>query len=360
MRLLRLIWANSIRLLTQPGNIIFLIGVPVGILLFQNLLMSGDGAGASGLMVQNLDRGVYAEQILEDAGLPYEPLDADADPLEGLDNYTAELVYIFPEDFSEQIESGELPAVRRYARDESPLFDSYDSMIDQALKQRYLGVVFEEAGLLSAEEYLADSTIKTTLSINDYEVSFLYVFAMLMIVYFIILFSSSTGTDLLELREQKVTSRMFVSPNRSIEIMVSLAVSYFLLTFISYGLTVVAANFIFDMQEFPIGMTLLIIGLMSLFSLSLSLFTAKVTKNRSVVQLIPTLYGMLGFVTTLYGLMERVDSGPIITAAYATPIYWIKEMMINGDILKNTGIILLMCLVLLTAGSYNLRSFVEE
>ena len=63
MRLLRLIWANSIRLLTQPGNIIFLIGVPVGILLFQNLLMSGDGTGASGLMVQNLDRGVYAEPI---------------------------------------------------------------------------------------------------------------------------------------------------------------------------------------------------------------------------------------------------------------------------------------------------------
>lgn len=361
MRLLHLIWANCRRLLAQPSNIIFLIAVPVGILVFQNVLMSSSGASSTGIVVQNLDRGAYAERVLEKSGLRYETPAADAlTPYEGLEDYSAEVLYIFPEDFSERIDAGEMPLIMRYARDDSPLLQSYDNRLDQQVNQEYLGALFEQSRLLSADEFLQDSSVTTKLSIADYEVSFIYVFAMLMIVYFIMLFSSSTGTDLLELREQKVTSRMFVSPNHSIEIMVALAFSYFLLTFISYGVVVSIARYLFDMKQFPLGMTLLIIALMSLFSLSLSLFVAKITKNKSVIQLVPTFYGMLGFVTTLFGLMERTDTGLIAKAAYATPIYWIKEMMINGDILKNTGIILLMSLVLLTAGSYNLRSFVEE
>lgn len=361
MRLVQLIWANCRRLLSQPGNVLFLIAVPVGILLFQNLLMSGSGGSASGLLVQNLDRGPLAEQVLSQVEQPYETVPPDAEsPFDGLEDYTADLLYIFPEDFSERIEAGELPQIQRYSRDDSVLFDNYDQTLDQIIKQEYLGAVFEQTGVLTAEQFLQESSITTTLTIADYEVSFTYVFAMLMIVYFIMLFSSSTGTDLMELREQRVMSRMFVSPNTSIEMMIALAFSYFLLTFVSYGVVVTVASYIFDMQQFPLGLTLLIIALMSLFSLSLSLFVAKITKNRSVIQLIPTFYGMLGFVTTIYGLMERTDSGIIAKAAYATPVYWVKEMMINGDILKNAGIILLMSLVLLTAGSYNLRAFVEE
>ncbi len=76
--------------------------------------------------------------------------------------------------------------------------------------------------------------------------------------------------------------------------------------------------------------------------------------------MVPTFYGMLGYLATLYGLIERTDSGFIVKAAYATPIYWVKEILLRGDVVKNASIILLMCLVLLTAGSYYLRSFAGE
>lgn len=360
MRLLRLIWANCRRLLAQPVTIVFLIALPVGILLFQNMLMTGSGAAGSGILLHNQDRGGYAQSVIERSELSFDTVQDTQNPFAQLENYSADLLYVFPEDFSEKMEAGKVPVVERYARDDTALFANYDALLEQGIKEEFLATTFQRTGIMTAEEFLHESTVQTKVSIADYEVSFVYVFTMLMIVYFIMLFSSSTGTDLLELREQKVTSRMFVTPNHSFEIMVALALGYFLLTFISYSVVVTVARFVFDMKEFPLGMTLLIVGLMSLFSLSLSLFTAKITKNRTVIQLIPTLYGILGFFTTIYGLLERTDSGIIAKAAYATPIYWVKEMIIHGDILKNTSIILLMSLVLLTAGSYNLRAFVED
>lgn len=356
MRFIQLIYANIRRLLAQPLNIILIIALPALILLFQNILLKG-GSEVGQTVIINEDKGIYAEQMMENLDMGYTALPTLQEGLDKLETYESETVYHIPADYSEQLEAGHSPKIVRYSTQESTLYQALDNTINQAVLTQVQSKLFADAGI-DGQVILDESTVTTGVTIADYAVSFDYLFSMLMIIYFILVFSTSTGTDLLELRTQKVTSRMFVTPNSSFELLAALSISYFLMTFLGYGIVVIFAKIIFNMDDMPLGMTLLIIALASLFALSMSLFLAKITKSKQVISIVPMLWGMLGFIGVVLSL---TGSESVLTKlALISPMHWFGQMMMYGDILKNGAIILLMTLVLLTAGSYNFQKFVED
>lgn len=357
MRFLRLVYANIRRLLAQPINLLMIILLPALILVFQNIILSGDSNVGLSLVV-NEDLGEYGKTLLEGSKLDYTTMETRGEALGKLEDYESEVLYVIPADYSEKLEQGLVPEIERFSVQDTALYQTNDSIISQAVQTQLQSIQFEKYGLSAGDILNTESSVETTLVIADYVVSFDYIFSMIMIVYFILVFSSNTGTDLLELRTQRVTSRMFVTPNSSFEILASLSISYFLLTFVGYGVVVIIARFLFNMKDMPIGMTLLIIGLSSLFALSMSLFLAKITKNKQIISLVPVFYGMVGFLGAVFSFSGQ--NNILTKVALISPPYWFVQMMMYGDILINGGIVLLMTLVLLTAGSYNFQKFVED
>ncbi len=359
MRFLRLIYANVRRLLAQPSNLLMIILLPALILGFQSFIINSGSSSAGKVVVVNEDRGTLSEEALIASEIQFSLVEGGRQAgFERLESYESEVLFVIPKDYSELIQAGRMPKIERYSVNESTLYDLMDQNLTTAVRTQLQETLFDGYGLHAKDILVTESTVKTELKIAEYSVSFDYLFSMLMITYFIIVFSSNTGGDLLELRNQKVTTRMFLTPSRSFETMAALAISYFLLTFSGYAIVSVISYFIFGIKDAPLGMTLLIISLASFFALSLSLFLAKISKNKQVMSLVPVLYGLLGFMGAVLSFMGRDDLFTKI--GYIAPPYWFAQMMMTGEIIKNGGIVLLMALVLLTAGSYDLQKFVED
>lgn len=359
MRFLRLVYANIRRLLAQPSNLLMIILLPALILVFQSFIIQSGSSLAGKVVVINEDKGSLSEEALLASDLRFTLIEDDKQAgLERLESYESEVLFVIPENYTESIRSGQMPKIERYSVNESTLYDLMDQNLTTAVRYQLQEKLFGDYGLEANEILLTESTVKSDLKIAEYSVSFDYLFSMLMIIYFIIIFSSNTGGDLLELRNQKVTTRMFLTPSSSLETMTALAISYFLLTFSGYAIVSVLAYVIFGIQDAPLGMTLLIIALTSFFALSLSLFLAKISKNKQVMSLVPVLYGLLGVMGAVLSFMGRDELFTKI--GYIAPPYWLAQMMMTVEIIKNAGIVLLMALLLLTAGSYDFQKFVED
>lgn len=97
----------------------------------------------------------------------------------------------------------------------------------------------------------------------------------------------------------------------------------------------------------------------SIFSVSLGVFVTRLFQNESVVVLVVNIVGISTTFLSLYsmGLSVSKSSWILLNIGKFTPQYWIFDSIKNSSIFPNIFIVILMSLVLFTAGNIKVRDF---
>lgn len=357
MRLISLTWSHIRRILSDWKSAAFMLLSPAFLLAF-SIFTSTITVDQSHLAVQylNLDTGAYGAQLLEENALLGETADGTLDEqLALLENYEIDVVVVIPEEYSAQLVHGDVPSITYYERESSDQNLQVRALFDQAVKEQAKELLYEEYGL----SVKSTDTVSVVHRAEETEMDPMLMVMVLLGSYFIILFSTSAGSALLEMRENKVSHRLVVSPNHGVSIFVSLALAYFLLTFVPYALSLSSVAWLLTDNVTTIPVLLAIVALMSFFGLSFSLFVAKVVRRKEFVSLIPTFYGMIGFFSTQFVMMGN-DQFIWNMLSYLTPLRFIADMILHGDYLRNGLIIFAMALLFLFAGGFQFQKFIED
>ncbi len=100
----------------------------------------------------------------------------------------------------------------------------------------------------------------------------------------------------------------------------------------------------------------------SIFSVSLGVFVTRLFQNESVVALAVNIVGISTTFLSLHsmgfmGLSMSKSPWILLNIGKFTPQYWIFDSMKNSSIFPNIFIVILMSLVLFTAGNIKVRDF---
>nr|WP_243154546.1 hypothetical protein [Clostridium sporogenes] len=97
----------------------------------------------------------------------------------------------------------------------------------------------------------------------------------------------------------------------------------------------------------------------SIFSVSSGVFVTRLFQNEAVVALVVNIIGISTTFVSLYftGLFISKPSWILLNIGKFTPQYWIFDSIKNSSIFPNIFIIMLMSLVLFTAGNIKVRDF---
>ena len=367
MKLIQLIIVNIKRMLRSPLNVALSFLLPISVILFVHFLESGDIHGAS------TSSNVKVAYNIEDQGDLWEELSFPAQSqwifinekdkaLDLLESNEAAVVYNIPADFTEKINNYEKPTIESYKREEGnitiPLEMEINNKINEFIKEKIL----IDKGLISNKNDLFILKAKTLFVRNNKVVTGDLHISTIMIIYFIILGSSSIVTELMEYKKKNIISRAITTPNKSSVILGSIALSQLIFQVVGDMLIVLLGSIAlgYDIVNLPI--IFINITLAGLFSITLSLAMTRVFNNESSASLITALIAMLTLFLSMFAQEGIYQNAPqfIKNLGKFAPQYWIFDSLEKSLIFPNVFIVILMILALFTAGSYKLKDFVRK
>ncbi|MBU5484727.1 ABC transporter permease [Clostridium sp. MSJ-11] len=320
-----------------------------------------DGSGVD-VAFNIKDKGNYANILMEELNITKSVYYNDEDKaLESLKNNDIVAVYVIPEDFTEKIKEGKKPIIEAYKREEGNGTFVIEGRLNEEINKIIKNRIFLKEGVIEEGQELSKSTITTVMEKEDKIDDELF-YTVLLIINFIILSASSIGQEIILLKKEKILSRAISTANKGWEIIGSLYLAMFLLQIGIYTTVVLAEKFIIGYSFENLHIVLINILLVSLYSLSLGVLSTRIFENEGVASITITLVGITSTFFSLVGLGLHSDktSWIINNLSKFTPQYWAFDSIMNGVIFPNSMIIILMSLVLFTAGNIKLNNFVNR
>lgn len=368
MNLIQLIIVNIKRMLKDPAKVGIMFITPIAVIFFVHFLESGDINTSSGMsnvtVAYNIeDQGNLWETIYDSPSKSQWIFQHEKEKaLELLENNEVAVVYNIPADFSKKINNYEKPIIESYKREEGnitiPLEMEINNKINEFIKEKLL----LDKGIISDKEDLYIFQTKTILEKNKKAVTGDMNLVTMMLIYFIILGSSSIVAELMDFRKKNIISRAITTPNKSSVILGSLGLS--LLFFQVIGnilIALIGTKFTgYSIVNFPI-ITINIV-LASLFSITLSLAMTRLFKNEHSASLVTSLFSILTLLLAMFaqgGMYQNIPKF-IINLGKFTPQYWIFDSLEKSILFPNVFIVLLIVLALFTAGNYRLKDLVKK
>ncbi|WP_315116390.1 ABC transporter permease [uncultured Clostridium sp.] len=327
------------------------------------IFVKGSDGGGVEVAFNIKDKGDYANILMEKLDVNKSSIyhNYEDKALESLKNNDVVAVYVIPEDFTEKIKEGKKTIIEAYKREEGNGTFVIEGRLNEEINEMIKNRIYLKEGVIGGEQELSKSTITTVMEKEDKIDDGLF-YTVLLIINFIIFSASSIGQEIILLKKEKILSRAISTANKGWEIIGSLYLAMFLLQVGIYTTVILAEKFIIGYSFENLHIVLINIILISLYSLSLGILATRVFENEGIASLTITLVGVTSAFLNVAGfsLHSEKTSWIINNLSKFTPQYWAFDSIMNGVIFPNSMIIILMSLVLFTAGNIKLNNFVNR
>ncbi|MPM36080.1 hypothetical protein SDC9_82675 [bioreactor metagenome] len=309
------------------------------------------------------DRGEYGHKFLEkiEANGNKSIYSSKNIALESLKKNQVLAVYIIPENFTEQINKGIKPEIQSFKRAEGNGTSYIEATMEEELIKLTKAKFLSSKGIINEGE-----EISTTIKVKEEKIQgknqVLYMI-ILMITSLIIFSANSVGTELINMKKQKVLFRAITTPNTGYEIMGGLYLGFFLVQAIIYtAVLFIEEAFLGFSFEGLLPIIFVNMLLTVLISVSIGLAVTRVVENEGVATLIIYLFGIITTFVSMGATIMAGDNMPQIIKSIGkfTPQYWVINSIDTGVLFPNAMILILMAVAVFTAGSFRIRSFVNK
>ncbi|MBS4456171.1 ABC transporter permease [Tuanshanicoccus lijuaniae] len=357
------------RIITTPSIIGMLIGLPLAMILLMSFLMKDDASGKD--TVENAtepSEQVATVVLLEKNNETLKQALIDAEFGENLwldkekaQQYLAQgkigVVYTVPENYLMNLQPIKVQARNKHHRsntfEETLRHIVYRHKLSQTLERHQLKT--DAANQTVDTQHLVAIEEQKGQSIADFVNAGVLI---IVLVIYIMMAGNIIGTDLVTLRSNNVLRRLITTPNQGWKIIGAILLSYTAVLLVINSLILFYIHLITDISTTLLLRSIWIIILAILFCLSYAVAVFRAFKNPNLSMNI----GMVGFMM-LVGLSfidNLTDIQWVKNLSYLSPVKWMMDILDTGNWLVGTLIILLLSIVLFTAGSYKLENYVKR
>jgi len=353
MKLLSLIWIQCKLNCKDKVTLINLVVYPILMTLALNVLFQVDPSTPLTIAVINDDQGELAKQMLEQLATPVVFVQNEEEGLIKVHEGRVAAILEIPQDFTLSLASGHLPTLilQKKAVQSLDLFERQVALFlqDQAKKSLFSQYNMTDQSQLIELDYLV---------VADYHKEMI---PIIMLLAYTIVNSGRIAQQLRKLKTDHVLKRLMITNHDSFTIMSSLCLSYLLSQLVLLSLSV----FIFLLLKFDIGRLshlAVVLVLTSLVMMGFSIVMARTFKNLALIEWMTLIQ-----VFILMGLGVMVMDGSVAESvgffrglAPFTPFYWLLDIVYHEKFFPAVWIVMLMFLVLLTAGSLKRSHFLQD
>jgi len=306
------------------------------------------------------DTGKYGKQLLEELKIPKKSIfyNNKDKAMESLNKNDVVGIYEIPKDFSEKIKKGKKPEIKSYKKEVGngtlPIEKSLNDNINKKVRENLL----TNKNIIKNKDELDKNSVKTIIE-NTKNMEKEVFLVLSLIINFIIFSANNVSSEILNFKKQNILKRAITTSNRGFEIIGGVYLGMILIQSFVYMSVYICGKFIIGYSFDNLAFILINTIVASIFSVSLGVFVTRLFQNESVVALIVNIIGISTTFVSLYstGLSMSKPSWILLNIGKFTPQYWIFNSIKYSSIFPNIFIVMLMSLVLFTAGNIKVRDF---
>ncbi len=350
--MLKLTWVHIRRYLKNPMILFMTLPFPLLITFWSMSFGQNMGETVVNVAVVAQTLGEYEQKLIDELELneDYVYVGEKSEALDQLKTNKLSGVLVLPDTFSTDIENGIKPQLEMIQTIDGPLTYLTKQEVDSLLNE----------WLLVENETEAINFVQTEFVQTKESDLFLVSIMSIMVIYFMFVASSTLAKDLTMLKNDRVLSRMISTAHTNFEIMGSLILAMTVLlgtlfTFVYYLILILT-----DTPLPIIWMPFALMFSMAFVCTAFSIFSCRLVKTASMVELIVIGYSLLNFIVAIFAsntFMAGISNELLSNLAKLLPMYWAYDTASNHTLWPNIPLIILFGLIFLTAGSLNLHRF---
>lgn len=365
MRIFNLAYVNLKRMTKDLTKVGMILIFPIVVILFSYMLTSKGPAASSNLKVAyNIeDKGELGVTLFEaSSGSKHLYINDKTQALERLEKNDVAVVYNIPENFTEMIKKGEKPIIESFKREEGnitiPLEAELNGIMNKLIKEELL----LKEGIIKDKNDLYVYNAETILERKNVTVNSGFHMTATLMIYFILLSTSSIGVELIDFKKKNILSRSISTPNSPGTIIGALALSILFLQVSANIIVLFAAKFVIGFTIDNLFVLFINIVLASLFSITLSMAVTRIFNNEGLASMVTALIVVGTLYLSMFGQDNIYNNVPqfISNLGKFTPQYWINDSIEKAKLFPNVFVVLLMIVALFTTGSYKFKNFINR
>jgi len=363
MKILLLVLISLKRKLKDYKYLLTTIVLPVAMIVGLNYI-SGDNSstGNMNIAINIEDKGQYGEEIIKELGINNDVfMNSEEEAMLLLEKNEVVAVYVIPSDFTEKINKGVIPRIQSYKLEEGNKSEYFEYVLNKKINDKIKERILIDKKIIEEKEELAKNLVEVNIPKKEEDkVSNELYLTFLLLIYFIMMGATNIATELFQLKKQKVLTRILTTANKGYQIIGSIYLYTFIIQIMTDFAIIFLCKMILKLNIESLSTVLIIIVLANMVSISLGIFASRVTKNQGMVSMVVMVVSVLSICLAAAGLMgEQSDKIPsiIVNLSKLTPIYWAMKSLETGSVFPGAFILILLALVLFTAGNFRLKEF---
>ncbi|MFD3157204.1 ABC transporter permease [Haloimpatiens sp. FM7330] len=365
MKFLYMVLANCKRYFKDYKTIAIMFLLPIVVVSFVKIMSNPKSSSKQlniAVGVVNLDKGDLGNKLIKKIDAPNIYKDKK-EALQALKNYDVIAVYEIGENFSQEINVNKKPVINSYKLETGNKAQIFEVQMQQKINELFKVQVLKTNNIIRDESELNKNLVNLQYNTEKKTVASSEFMPLVMIMFFLLSFSSIMSGDLLKLKKGKILERFLSTSNKGYQIIGSIYLSMIITQIVMYTASFMVMKVLFKFSFSNFGFLILNIALMSMVSISLCIMVNRIFKDRGVAGIFINLISMIMFflyITVLPGPNYTKIPKIIITLSKFTPFYWSLGSIEKSVLFPNVFILLLMSLVFFTAGSIKYSNFAKE
>lgn len=367
MKFLNLIWVNIKKILKNRSNLLFLILVPIGTLGFTWFVNNAEEPAGNTRRTRLVyesqagEPGPFLQRIIDAAEIEHVTQGGLEEAMAELRHYRLLSVIEVPQDVEAVLAAGQKPSLNLYKVDEGNVTfaqeQAIEAEINAILREVRLSPYTTDRDLLDAD------LVETVMATPDNTAALDELMPILMMMFFMGMVMGPISEFMSKLKKNRIFQRLLSTANSSWTIMGSMFLAFVIvqMLFFSLGFMALVALYDFTSMNIPLAMFYLI--LMGILNIALSLLVTRWVRNETLVSTASFIFPAVFFFVYMIGMMPIASE--TVRRLFANlnlfnPFYWAASGMENGVLFPNIPVLLLIILIVFTAGSLRLRSYAMD
>lgn len=351
MGFIMVLLANCRRYFKDNKNIVFMFFLPILITCLAYFVGDNEsGIYNYKIAVINLDSGTYGNKLVKELKVD-KVYENRFEALEDLKNNKYTAVYELPADFSTRTDSKLKPIVNVYKMHNGNSNEEFENRLKSSIKKIMQVNVLEKNNVIKGKKEVEKNIIHISYKETDNSIVGDKIFAVLNIMYLMLIHSTLFAKDLIGLKKGKILERVSSTANHGYQILAGIYISMVVVqSAVSIGsLLVIKLIFKYGFESF--AFEALNIILISMISIATAIMASRMSEQFDVGTIIMVLVNLLMVTAYFVGIENKGKFAIVNIIMKFTPFYWAMDSIKNFRIFPNTIILILIALVFFTAGS---------
>ncbi|WP_027624037.1 ABC transporter permease [Clostridium lundense] len=366
MKFLYMVLVNCKRYFKDIKSIAAMFMLPIIVVFLINSISGPNKSNQTNLNLKvaviNLDKGNLGTKLVERIKTTSVYSNKEK-ALKDLKNYNLIALYEIPENFTEEINNNRKPSINSYKLEEGNATQIFEIQIEQKINELFKGEILKKNNIIKNESDLKENFVKVQYNMEKKVMPAGDFTPIVLIMFFLISFSSNITADLLNLRKERILERFCSTSNKGYQIIGSIYLSMIIAQIVMYTASFITMKVLFKIQFHNFGILILNIALMSMVSISLAIMVNRIFKEQGIGVVVVNLISLIMFFLYCAGDMAQSStqiSKVFITLSKFTPFYWSLQSIEKSVIYPNVFVLILIALTFFSAGSIKYSNFAKE